>query len=555
MVAEEQFIQVANLMKVSGNAVEYAKDDLVERVMPLVEDHRYAAYIRSFAVPRNDPQRLAEVVQDMTVVDPRANMQRMFSCIWHLSTANGKSGNELAWRSIWARDLTQPGLIDMYYGMANDWTTAVTDDHRRGFAADFRRVSPHSPNATRLQWETNAELTAVQLKELEPQLGDDPVGWMTIGYRYYAMKEYDSAERCFKRSIEISPCKDATVGLANTYYNNGKKELWQPTLESYLKVEDLGLAHAQIHQLIAEENIRNRQWAQAEPHAVAAADTYSASGLLLAGKVYEGLQDWTKSEYFEAEASRNYPSYFSGTAWYFWCRRNGRGDLEAARQTAEQSIQIAGRSTRFDDAYRVFVYRVLEGGKANAMAGFDVQVSGCLDGEPAWDAMYRLLHVIALSSQIKDADRQKSAIEELRQHVDAQIKPTHPNWVELVDGMCRAFNGERLDDEYFKKFDEAMSSTATFIAATTPTSSVRRWNSRVSTSWPTNTWGSPRSADSSTDITPPWPAFGSPSGTAPNAAAFLTNSRHLRNSQTNRRSHPPNRRVPTPTPNQMRPIR
>ena len=443
----------------SGDAVEYSKKSLVDQLMPLVEGHRYAAYIRSFSASPFESQRLAEILYDITVVDPRARMQPLFNRIWHASTAGGKDGNELAWRSIWARDFTLSGLLDMYYGLALTWTSSVLPEHRQIFAQDFREISPYSPNAVRLQWETKKGLSSQELSELESELKDDPVGWMTIGNYYYSLNDLDASERCFARSLDISPCYDSTVGLANTYFYKGKRDLWQATLESYLEIDDLGLAHAQIHQQIAEQHIRDRAWSKAAPHAFAAAETYSASGLLLAGTVCEGLHDWDKSEHFVAEATRSYPSYWSGTSWYFWCRRNGRGDLEAARDIAARNIEHAATQTRYDDAYRTFLYRILEGNQAEALAGLDQQIATCLDGEPAWDTSWRLLHIIALSAEMDDTARLKQAIDELKTHVDQTIKATHPNWVEIYDGLCQAFSGDPLPKSFFKTFDEAMTSS------------------------------------------------------------------------------------------------
>ncbi len=159
--------------------------------------------------------------------------------------------------------------------------------------------------------------------------------------------------------------------MANAYKSLGKLELWQPTLESYLKLEDLSLSHAQVHQMIAVENNANRHWKSAQPHALEAAQTYSAWGLALASRTFEGLQQWEKSEFFASEASRNYPSYSSGSDWYFWCRRTGRGDRAAAQKIAEQSIQIAAQQTYLTSAQRAFVYRLMEGQGATAIGGAD----------------------------------------------------------------------------------------------------------------------------------------------------------------------------------------
>ncbi len=222
----------------------------------------------------------------------------------------------------------------------------------------------------------------------------------------------------------------------------------------------MGLAHANIHLQIAEQHIRDRAWKKAKPHAVAAAESYSCAGLLLASKAYEGLQDWKRSEYFAAEAARSYPSYYSGTSWYFWCRRNGRGDLDAARAIAEPSIKLASQQTRYDEAYRVFVYRVLEGDKAAALAGLDQQIATCLGGEATWNVPWRLLHVIAFAAELHDEERKQQAVAELKAYVEKNIKPTRPNWANIYDDLSAAFCGQPVDEEFISALDHALSGAA-----------------------------------------------------------------------------------------------
>src|SRR5690606_18470724 len=45
---EEQFVEIANFLKVSQNATESSDEEFVDGVLPLVEGHRYAPYIDSY---------------------------------------------------------------------------------------------------------------------------------------------------------------------------------------------------------------------------------------------------------------------------------------------------------------------------------------------------------------------------------------------------------------------------------------------------------------------------------------------------------------------------
>ncbi len=183
LIAEEQFVEAADVLHVSANAVEHSNEELVKQLDPLVDGHRYAGYVRSYLASPSEPQQLKEAMREMTIVDPRINMRRMFERAWHVPLADGRNGNEMAWRAILYRNYTQPGLWEAYYGMAADWS-GVDDALRQKIGRDFQRVSPYSPNALRIRWEADPELKAESLARWEKKLNDDPVGWMTIGNAY-----------------------------------------------------------------------------------------------------------------------------------------------------------------------------------------------------------------------------------------------------------------------------------------------------------------------------------------------------------------------------------
>jgi len=225
--------------------------------------------------------------------------------------------------------LTLAGLMEYTYGPGSYWLKKATAKERRQIASDFHAVSPHSPNALVLGMLYAEEVDMDQLTLWESEAGENPIAWLSLGGLYYQQQEMEAAVRCYQRSLEISPSFSATEGLANAYLHGGKENLWAPTMESYLQYEDLGLAHGNIHDRIAKHHIDKRNWKEALPHAEAAAQTWSGWGLLLAGRVNEGLHNWERSEYWMAEAARAYPSYTSGIEWYLWCRRTGRGDLLA----------------------------------------------------------------------------------------------------------------------------------------------------------------------------------------------------------------------------------
>jgi tetratricopeptide (TPR) repeat protein len=452
MIAEEQFIQAANLLDVSGDAVEHSQQELVEQLLTLIEGHRYAANIRTFALPPSELRSKARLIGQIKIVDPKANMSRLFSEAWIITTADEKTGDEISWRSIWGRTFTHPDLIDVWYDMAATRFEKMPAESRQKSISEFRAVSPHSPNALRLQWEIPEKNDQEQLGGWEKELRNDPVGWMTIGKEYYELGDRAAAMRCYQRSLDISPSYAATEGLAYCHYYDGKKDLWQATLETYLQEEDLSLSHAQVHQRIAEENMKDRNWKSAERHALAAAETYAAWGLQLASRVYEGMQEWDKSEHFAAEAARHYPSGWAGTDWYFWCRRTGHGDEQAALDVAKRSIHVAASNMRRSDFARLFVFFVLDGDAVSALSEYERRLARCTEPEGTWENAWRYMHKVAVACEAHDETLKTDAIKQLQTLADTEIQKTDPEWVPVLKGLCRAFAGEKLDDQEFADF-------------------------------------------------------------------------------------------------------
>jgi tetratricopeptide (TPR) repeat protein len=459
LIGEEQFVEAANLLSVSGDAVEHSEASLVERLLPLVDGHRYAEYIHSFSVPRSDSQQIAEMLKKLIVVDPRAHMRPLFERVWHSVSAEGRTGNEYSARAIWSRDFTQSGLLESWYRLASVVNSLKQDD-RQKFVRDFREISPASPNALRLQWETLSNPDIAQLKSWESELKDDPFGWISMASAYYRVGQLADSARCYQKSLDISVSYSATEGLANCFYYQGDKDKWRSTLESYLHHEDLSLAHARVHELLADELIKDRKWKEAEPHALQSAQTYSATGLELASHLYEGMQDWNKSEEFVAETSRNYPTSFAGTDWYFWCRRTGRGDVASARPIAAKNIELQAGRTRieFEVAQKIFVFQLLEGDPAAAIEEFEREIGKLSVSSPegAWQKVWRLFHIIAVAGEMKNATRKKQAIADLRTVIEQEIKNGDPGWAETLDGLCRAFEGTPPDEAFLKKYDDTI---------------------------------------------------------------------------------------------------
>lgn len=456
LITEEQFTQAANHLRVSRDAVEHSKESLVARLRPLVEGHRYAPFIESHAFsPRQQEESKAEL-RKITVVDPRGVMVNMLGSVWDVPVAGLQCGTELGVNAAAHRSRTVPALLEADHELVLRWTKHFNDENHRSILADFAAISPYAPQANRLKFAQADDPDLATVKTWEAELRDDPLVWMAAAWQYKRLEDYESAIRCYRRSLDISPCMDATQSLAAIYYTQGDKERWEETLKSYLNVDDLGLAHSEIHRDLANEHISLRAWKQAEPHALEAAQSYSSWGLLLASRVYEGMREAKSSEHFAAEASRSYPSHYNGTEWYFWTQRNGVGDRDGAREIAEQSIAVAERQQGYDSQLRVALYRWMEGDLPAALEHVEGPLQQTRDSADTWTRAYNLLIAAAIASELEDAAAVERSVIAFRGLIDSEEVKQYPNWVTMYGGLADTFSGKAPAEDFYETFEKAV---------------------------------------------------------------------------------------------------
>ncbi|QDV75300.1 hypothetical protein K2D_35890 [Planctomycetes bacterium K2D] len=456
LIAQEQFTQAANLLRVSGDAVEHSKESLVAQLRPLVEGHRYAPFVESHTFSPRQQDESKATLRKLTIVDPRGVMVNMLSSVWDVPVAGLKCGTELGVNAVAYRSRTVPALLEADHGLVLRWRKHFSDEDHQSILADIATVSPYAPQAQRLKFAEADNPDRETVKSWEAELRDDPLGWMAAAWQYKRLGDDENAIRCYRRSIDISPCMDSVRALSEIYYRKGDKDRWEQTLKSYLKLEDLGLAHAQIHREIANEHLSLRAWKQAEPHALEAAQTYSSWGLLLASRVYEGMQDQKSSEHFAAEASRSYPSGYTGTEWYFWTQRNGKGDREGARAIAAKSIAVAEQHRYYDSQLRVAIYRWLEGDLVAALSQVEGPLQSLPDSNDPWTRAYNLFLAASIAAELKDADAVQRSIVKVRSLVEAKEIQDYPNWIVVLDVMSDAFSGKQPADEFYAIFEKAV---------------------------------------------------------------------------------------------------
>jgi tetratricopeptide (TPR) repeat protein len=460
LIREEQFLQAANTLRVSFDAVEASHKEEAEALLPLIKEHRYSSYIQSFTVDMyHDVATFYQIIDGLNFTDPRANLDQMYGIAWQAYDPDRQTrrGQLAAWHAFLGRNFTLPGMLESLDKMSYRFWDKITPEQQKMLIAELGEISPWAPQV--LQWKIR--LAGVpnleQLQVWEKELGDDPQTWVTLAQNYRRLEQQEDAIRCFKKSYDLSPSVQACRGLADSYQTSGRGELWQPTLEAFFKTEDLGLEHASIHEALARGLMKQGKLQEAESHALEAAGTYSSGGLQLASDLYEGLGDWKESEKWIRELSNSYPSY-DGQAWYFWCRRTGRGDVEAARVPAKQYFTTEIKKED-DGLKRQLVYDLMEDNPQAALVdGEELVKMSESQNMSAEERIYAQLHFALVAKSLNHEESVRTSVASARRIAEEQRKESYEMMAAVGEAVCDQLSGKPLDHDRLNTFDQLLAS-------------------------------------------------------------------------------------------------
>lgn len=460
LIYEELFVQAANYLRVSLNATESSHEAEVKAMMAVLKDHRYSPYLACYAVDHaRDPDRYTQVLEPLQIVDPRGNMRDMLARIWRMKGPEGKNdrGMNASWSGFSDCGLTFTDMLEASLLQSSVWWGYLKAWQRKEIGADFQAISPFSPQTLRIKLGLVDEPTYEQLTQWESEAGEDPAIFVRLAARYNTLAHFDDAIRCYERSIELSPSKDAFVRLANAYRASGQEDKWQPTLERFFEVPSFGLEQAGIHDMIAKDLMSHGKWQEAEPHAVASAQTYSAWGLATGSQVYEGLKQLGDSEKYARAVSENYPSS-SGDEWYFWCIRNDAGDIEAARKAADSFYAMKSQDIGFRQMRVAFI--VSKGEPAAALKEMNSLMNDLktLEAQPEVD-VFNNVFAAQLNRQTKNAAAEKLAIA-AADAAAAKLPESGAALGRLCAFVCRTLEGKKLSSDGAADFEKNLASEA-----------------------------------------------------------------------------------------------
>jgi hypothetical protein len=191
--------------------------------------------------------------------------------------------------------------------------------------------------------------------------------------------------------------------LARAWLKQNNEQQWQKTWDEYLQQEDYGLSQERARVNVAEYFMRQGRWNEALPYAEAAAGSGARWALECAGDCLTGLGRYAEAEDYFRGAAERYVA--SSPSWYFWCRRTGRGDRQAARAFVRQAMD--NRFVAVNLSHKLS-FLVLDNDKATALAGYRESLARQASPMFAWMAAL-------LAHELKQPDVRNTSLQIVRQ--------------------------------------------------------------------------------------------------------------------------------------------
>ncbi len=326
-IRETRFVQIYRRLYFMRMMWSVPTEEYWNEIQLDVAAHRYRPYLETLAV--NAPDAAARFYQFADAID-LADVEPTEATMNHTLDTLERPRAKAVWQiAICHADET----AEFVSSLAREANVSV----KVQMARDILHASPYQPYARAVLIENDWENVKDQVVAWEKEAGDFPAVLGALGVHYSQSKNYDEAMRVLARYIDLSPEVGAFRLLAANFKAQGKIDRWQETLEAFLNHEDLGLDHAQVRAEIANYFIGLKQWDKARPYAEQAAQTGAGWAMDCAARCAEGEKDWDRAEAWYRQNAERYPSE-SWAVWYFFCKRTGQGNLDAARAFVEEYV-------------------------------------------------------------------------------------------------------------------------------------------------------------------------------------------------------------------------
>ncbi|MFO1021032.1 MAG: tetratricopeptide repeat protein [Planctomycetales bacterium] len=325
---EANYLQALHVLSVETNTYCLPVDDrnrTIARLLPLVEPHRFGKFLLSFGDA--DPNKKIEGLLEICRTTPGTMYEIQCMPLVIMSTAGDKKYFGLLWTHVdnhW--DRVQWDLERAEATKYEKWVKEVIElspqvmPNQPWVVANMMYTSKTFDDKSAEEWEKKFAKNAMLLKEL--------------ARKYRSEDRSDEAIRCLEKSIKLSPSHDAYNDLAAEYEKTGDLKKAERTLETAIRLPSDDLGQATACDRLAKLLMREGEWKKGRKYAEAAAQSYSAWGLMCAARAAEGLKDWKRAEEYYQLAAERYDSMHD--EWYKWCLRTKRGNMKQAFALAEK---------------------------------------------------------------------------------------------------------------------------------------------------------------------------------------------------------------------------
>ncbi|MCA9015516.1 MAG: tetratricopeptide repeat protein, partial [Planctomycetaceae bacterium] len=366
LLQEISFLHTCRKLDVLTGSLSLPADDMLPEFRPVVKGHPFEQYIESFTSKPADAKAAYEAfLKSHDPQEMQINMTRLISNSYY--KLNSQAYTTLFGEAIKNVDAVyQDQLAHAYW--YQEMKSASDKDNYQQITGNLLDISPHLPQTVIMNLAANSEYFKEHEEELLKKYGQSPMVLSALVNKYLANQNEAKAEELLRKKIAIAPDHRAYIDLAEMYYKRGETEKWKETMETALELPSLGLQNANIESKLAYYYMEQGKWEEAKPHAVKAAMTYSGWGLKCAAKCFEGLGNLDQAEALTRACSMRYES--SAADWYFWCVRTNTGDIDSARQLAEQRLLANPTTSDFTQMMELGIFQLTQGLKSEAFGTF-----------------------------------------------------------------------------------------------------------------------------------------------------------------------------------------
>jgi tetratricopeptide (TPR) repeat protein len=385
MIGELSFLHAWRRTSFLHNQLGMPADDFVKAAAPLVETHPYCQFLATFSI---DPRTQRLAWEQVTIRHPE-DLESQESTLWR----------EYQTRHPTVAAEIYQAFAERLDATPRDYFESPETDHR-GWSAVLLGSSPFSPVGRGVAIEFGGGDYKSRVEEWEKAAAGNPGLAMTLGRLAMDAGRWEEAEKWLKL-VTATGDTEAYEKLSKVYELQGKWDQWIAVLEESLEGPDYGLWHAAVHSSMAHYYMHGKQWKKALSHAKEAAESYSCWGLQVLAECREAMNDWSQAEEIYKAMGERYPTQV--VYWYDFCRRTGRGDLDAARS---EFRKVVG-PRRILSSREAVVFYILEKEPANVQT---ILQHFARDGNPICE-----LHLALLADQAHDKSTRDKILADVKQ--------------------------------------------------------------------------------------------------------------------------------------------